>query len=112
MKFLDEEDEPTAIVPLKTIQKKETLDYGGSCKVTWSNHKSYRAFLLFSGTKDECAKKQDEVDPEESEEEDALPVKRTRNVCMHIRTYVCKLYSCMTGFAKNDIITQELKSNL
>ena len=50
VKFLEEPDEPTCIVPINRIEKKETLEYNGSCKVIWSNRKSYKAFLLFSGT--------------------------------------------------------------
>ena len=47
VKFLDEDS--TAIVPVKIIKKKENLEYHGSCTVTWSNKKLYKAFLLFSG---------------------------------------------------------------
>lgn len=44
------EDKCTAIVPVGSIEKKDNLEYNGSCKVKWSNRKLYYAFLLFSGT--------------------------------------------------------------
>ena len=47
VRFLD--DQSTAIVPVTRIQKKECVEYNGSCKVKWSNMKTYHAFLLFSG---------------------------------------------------------------
>ena len=48
VRFLN--DECTAIVPLARIEKKDCLEYNGSCKVKWSDMKTYHAFLLFSGT--------------------------------------------------------------
>ena len=47
VKFLN--DERTAIVPVTRIEKKDCIEYNGSCKVKWSNMKTYHAFLLFSG---------------------------------------------------------------
>lgn len=44
------EDERTGLVPVGRIEKKDTLEYNGSCKVKWSNGKKYQAFLLVSGT--------------------------------------------------------------
>ena len=46
IKFLEED--ATAIVPVHRIQKKETLEYGGSCGVVWSN-KVYKSLLICSG---------------------------------------------------------------
>ena len=43
------EEECTAIVPVRRIERKEVVEYGGSCKVKWSNDRIYHAFLLFSG---------------------------------------------------------------
>ena len=43
-------DERTAIVPVSRIVKKDCVEYNGSCKVKWSDMKTYHAFLLFSGT--------------------------------------------------------------
>lgn len=48
VKFLEEDS--TAIVPVSRIEKKETLEYNGSCSVRWSNRKIYKGFLLMSGT--------------------------------------------------------------
>jgi len=47
VKFLEEDS--TAIVPVQRIQQKETLEYGGSCAILWSNKKVYKAFLICSG---------------------------------------------------------------
>ena len=47
IKFLDENS--TAIVPVNLIQKKETLEYGGTCGVVWSYKKVYNGFLICSG---------------------------------------------------------------
>ena len=43
------EEDSTAIVPASRIIRKEELEYSGSCDVIWSNKKTYRAFLIFSG---------------------------------------------------------------
>ena len=42
VKFLERDS--TAIVPVQQIQKKETLEYGGSCAILWCNIKSIRLF--------------------------------------------------------------------
>lgn len=47
VKFLEEDS--TAIVPVSRIEKKETLEFNGSCSVRWSNRKIYKGFLLMSG---------------------------------------------------------------
>ena len=47
VKFLDEDC--TSIAPVARIEKKDDLEYNGSCKVKWSNNKLYHAFPLFSG---------------------------------------------------------------
>ena len=47
VRFMNEES--TAIVPVGRLEKKDTIEYNGSCKVKWSNQKRYHAFLLFSG---------------------------------------------------------------
>ena len=44
------EEASTAIVPIHRIKQKETLEYGGSCGVLWSDKKVYKAFLIYSGT--------------------------------------------------------------
>ena len=44
------EEDKTAVVPVDRIQRKDTLEYGGSCRVVWSNKKIYKAFLICSGT--------------------------------------------------------------
>ena len=47
VKFLEEES--TAIVPVSCIQQKETLEFGGSCSILWSNKKVYKGLLICSG---------------------------------------------------------------
>ena len=47
VRFLEEDS--TAIIPIHRIRAKETLEYGGSCTVLWSNKKVYKAFLISSG---------------------------------------------------------------
>ena len=47
VRFLEED--VTSIVPVQRIQRKEILEYGGSCGVVWSNKKVYKAFLICSG---------------------------------------------------------------
>lgn len=41
-------EDKTGVVPVDRIQCKDTLEYGGSCRVVWSN-KIYNAFLICSG---------------------------------------------------------------
>lgn len=47
VRFLEEDS--TSIVPLWRIEDKENLEYGGSCRVVWSNKKVYKAFLICTG---------------------------------------------------------------
>ena len=43
------EVDSTVIIPVYRIKEKETLEFGGSCTVVWSNKKVYKAFLISSG---------------------------------------------------------------
>ena len=45
MRFLEEDS--TSIVPIWHIEDKEELQYGGSCRVKWSNKKYTKLFDLF-----------------------------------------------------------------
>ena len=47
VQFMDKDC--TAIVPVKRIEKKDTVEYNGLCNIKWNNNKTYHAFLLFSG---------------------------------------------------------------
>lgn len=43
------EEDATAIVPISHLQEQDNLEHGGSCIVTWSNKKAYKAMLICSG---------------------------------------------------------------
>ena len=43
------EEDATAIVPVSRLKEQENLEHGGSCIVTWSNKKAYKAMLICSG---------------------------------------------------------------
>ena len=47
VQFLDEDS--TAIVPISRLKEQEHLEHGGSCIITWSDKKQYKALLLCSG---------------------------------------------------------------
>ena len=44
VQFLDEDS--TAIVPISRLKEQEHLEHGGSCIITWSDKKQYKALLL------------------------------------------------------------------
>ena len=47
VRFLEEDK--TAVIPVQRIQQKDTLEYGGSSHILWSNKKRYHAFFICSG---------------------------------------------------------------
>ena len=44
-----QDEDTSAIVPIKRLKRKDCLKIGEECKVTWSDKKIYSGLVVFSG---------------------------------------------------------------
>lgn len=44
-----QDEDTSAIVPIKRLKKKDHLKIGDECEVTWSDKKVYSGLVVFSG---------------------------------------------------------------